>query len=209
MTGFVLQGHIFECINYCLLSNLFLNYKLFYYQVIIKWYQYTTSQTYKIIAISFVFYCYLCSPMLHLFYNLKYIFCFKVPLLWVMKGSYFGFGIPNNRLTLMQGQKTLSLSYNMHLFLPYLLNDSQTIRSTINFSKPLLCVTLICGDWSDWSSADPRLLGALRKTVSGGGGGLVGWDGWEWMRCICLCLTPSGIALAESARETVSLPRLV
>ncbi len=61
--------------------------------------------------------------MLHLFYNLKYIFCFKVPLLWVMKGSYFGFGIPNNRLTLMQGQKTLSLSYNMHLFLPYLLND--------------------------------------------------------------------------------------
>ncbi len=25
----------------------------------------------------------------------------------------------------------------MHLFLPYLLNDSQTIRSTINFSKPI------------------------------------------------------------------------
>ncbi len=39
----------------------------------------------------------------------------------------------------------------MHLFLPYLLNDSQTIRSKINFSKPLLCMTLICGDWSDWS----------------------------------------------------------
>ncbi len=39
----------------------------------------------------------------------------------------------------------------MHLFLPYLLNDSQTIRSMINFSKPLLCVTLICGDWSDCS----------------------------------------------------------
>ncbi len=48
-------------------------------------------------------------------------------------------------------QETLSLSYNMHLFLPYLLNDSQMIRSTMNFSKPLLCVTLICGDWSDWS----------------------------------------------------------
>ncbi len=48
----------------------------------------------------------------------------------------------------MQGQKTLSFSYNMHLFLPYLLNDSQTIHSTIHFSKPLLCVTLICGDWS-------------------------------------------------------------
>ncbi len=51
----------------------------------------------------------------------------------------------------MQGQKTHLLFYNMHLFLPYLLNDSQTIRSKINFSKPLLCVTLICGDWSDWS----------------------------------------------------------
>ncbi len=36
----------------------------------------------------------------------------------------------------------------MHLFLPHLLNDSQTIRSTIHFSKLLLCVTLICGDWS-------------------------------------------------------------
>ncbi len=57
-------------------------------------------------------------------------------------------GVPNNRLTCMQGQKTLTFSYNMHLFLPYLLNDSQTIRSTINFSKPLLGVTLICGDWS-------------------------------------------------------------
>ncbi len=32
-------------------------------------------------------------------------------------------------------------------FLPYLLNDSQTIRSTIHFSKQLLCVMLICGDW--------------------------------------------------------------
>ncbi len=48
----------------------------------------------------------------------------------------------------MQGQKTLSLCYNMVLFLPYLHKDSQTIRSTIHFSKPLLCVTLICSDWS-------------------------------------------------------------
>ncbi len=38
-----------------------------------------------------------------------------------------------------------------NIYLPYLLNDSQTIHSTINFSKPLLCVTLICCDWSDWS----------------------------------------------------------
>ncbi len=69
----------------------------------------------------------------------------KVPL---MKGSYFGFGSPQQQLTCMQGQKTHSLSYNMHLFLPYLLNDSQTIHSTIHFSKLLLCVMLICGDWS-------------------------------------------------------------
>ncbi len=32
-----------------------------------------------------------------------------------------------------------------------LLNDSQTIRSMIHFSKLLLCVTLISGDWSNWS----------------------------------------------------------
>ncbi len=51
----------------------------------------------------------------------------------------------------MQCQKRLSLSYNMHLFLPHLLNDSQTIRLMINFSEPLLCVMLICGDWSNWS----------------------------------------------------------
>ncbi len=49
-----------------------------------------------------------------------------------------------NRLICMQGQKTLSFSNNMHLFLPYLLNDSQTIH----VSKALLCVTLIFSDWS-------------------------------------------------------------
>ncbi len=31
----------------------------------------------------------------------------------------------------------------------------------------------------------------------------------EWMKRICPCFTPSRIALMESARETVSLPRLV
>jgi len=37
----------------------------------------------------------------------------------------------------------------MHLFLTDLLIDSQMIRTMTNFSKPLLCVTLIGGDWSD------------------------------------------------------------
>ncbi len=63
----------------------------------------------------------------------------NVPLLWEMKDTYFGLGVSNNRLTCMHGQKTISLSYNVHLFYPYLLNDSQTIRSTMNFSKPILC----------------------------------------------------------------------
>ncbi len=72
----------------------------------------------------------------------------KCPYNGLWKVHILGLGVPNNRLTCMQGQKTLSSSYNMHLFIPYLFNDSQTIRSTIHFSKPLLCVTLICGDWS-------------------------------------------------------------
>ncbi len=47
-----------------------------------------------------------------------------------LKCPYYGLwkvyvlGVSNNRLTCMRGQKTLSLSYNMHVFLPYLLNDS-------------------------------------------------------------------------------------
>ncbi len=45
----------------------------------------------------------------------------------------------------------------MHLFLAYLLNDSQTIRSTIHFSKPLLYVTLICGDLIGLISISSRL----------------------------------------------------
>ncbi len=48
----------------------------------------------------------------------------------------------------MEGQKTLSYSYNMQLCLPYLLNDSLKIGSMINSSKTPLCVTLICGDCS-------------------------------------------------------------
>ncbi len=49
--------------------------------------------------------------------------------------------------------------------------------------------------------ADPRLLGVLRKTVLTGGG-----FEWLWMKCIFPLFTLSRIALAERARETVSLP---
>ncbi len=40
--------------------------------------------------------------------------------------------------------RSQNTNFFMHLILPNLLNDSQTIH----FSKPLLCVTLICSDWS-------------------------------------------------------------
>ncbi len=67
----------------------------------------------------------------------------SVASLQVVKGSYFGFGSPQQQVD-MQGQKRLPLSYNMHLFLPYLLNDSQTIHSMIYFSFFILelCYTL-------------------------------------------------------------------
>ncbi len=53
------------------------------------------------------------------------------------------------------------------------------------------------------ASADPRLLGALRKTVSPGGGMK------ELMKRIFPRFTPSRITLMESTRETVSLSRFV
>ncbi len=70
--------------------------------------------------------------------------------LQILKCSYYGLWkvhiwvLGSPATDCMQGQKTRSLSYNMHLFLPYLLNDSQTVH----FSKPRLCVRLICSDWS-------------------------------------------------------------
>ncbi len=61
----------------------------------------------------------------------------KVPLLWVKKGSYFGFRSPQQKVVMHARSKNISFSYNMHLFLSYLPNDYQKIRSTIHFSKPL------------------------------------------------------------------------
>ncbi len=60
----------------------------------------------------------------------------KVPLLWVMKGSYFGLGVPNNRLTCIQGQKTLSFSYNKHLFLLYCSSTPKRFVQRLIFPNP-------------------------------------------------------------------------
>ncbi len=91
--------------------------------------------------------------------NKKYIYVVKVLLLLVMKGSYiyiyiyiyifffFFFFFYMHAMSIL----TISMSYNMHLFLPYLLKNSQTIHSTIHFSKPLLYMTLIYSNLLDWS----------------------------------------------------------
>ncbi len=76
----------------------------------------------------------------------------KVPLLWVMKGSYLGFGgPPTTGWHACKVKKCVQCLIICIHFLPYLLNHSQTICATIHVSKPLLCVMLICCDWSNWS----------------------------------------------------------
>ncbi len=90
-------------------------------------------------------------------FSLKSCMVLKCPYYRLWNIYILLLGVPNNRLTCMQGQTTLSLYYNMHLILPYLLNNSQTISSTNYFSKTLLCVTLIYGVWSDWSISFPFL----------------------------------------------------
>ncbi len=77
----------------------------------------------------------------------------KVPLLWVMKSSYLVLGVPNNRLTCMQGQKTLSLSYSMHLFFTLLAQrlPKDSLNDLFFQTPPLHDMMLICSDWSDWS----------------------------------------------------------
>ncbi len=69
-----------------------------------------------------------------------------MPLLWVMKVHILVLGSLTTGWHACKVKK--HFSYNMHLFLAYLLRDSQTIHSMIHLSKPLLCVTLLCSDWS-------------------------------------------------------------
>ncbi len=76
------------------------------------------------------------------------------------KGSYFGFGSPKQQVDMHARSKStfifLKIIYNnyynniLFFYLTCLVTPKQ-IRSMIHFSKPILCVMLICGDWSDWS----------------------------------------------------------
>ncbi len=86
--------------------------------------------------------------LLYLILNKKKIkFIFKVPLLWVMKGSYFGFGTPNNRLTCMQGQKHFHfLIICIYFYLICSMTPKRFVQRLI-FPNPS-CVTLLCADWS-------------------------------------------------------------
>ncbi len=68
-----------------------------------------------------------------------------------MKGSYFGLWSPQQQFDMhARSKNTFIVLYNMHYFLPYLLNDSQRFAQQLIF-KQLLCLKLICSDWSDWS----------------------------------------------------------
>ncbi len=64
------------------------------------------------------------------------------------EGSYFGFRSPQQQVDMHAGSKTLSLSICIYF---YFTCSRTPKRSMIHFSKPLLCVMLICSDRSDWS----------------------------------------------------------
>ncbi len=61
-------------------------------------------------------------------------YCLKVPLLWIMKGLYFGCKSPQQQADVYTRSKTRLFSY-MHLFLPYFLNDS--LNDSLFQTRPL------------------------------------------------------------------------
>ncbi len=67
-----------------------------------------------------------------------------------MKGSYFGFGSPNNRLTSGKVKKHF---HCLIMCIYFYLTCSTTLKRFTRWLifQTLLCVTLICSDWSDWS----------------------------------------------------------
>ncbi len=78
----------------------------------------------------------------------------------VMKGSYFGFGSLQQQVDMHARSKNTFIVI-ICIYLPY---DSQTIRLTIHL-LPLLCVMLICGDWSHFHFIMPVMpdKAALKK----------------------------------------------
>ncbi len=64
-----------------------------------------------------------------------------VLLLWVMKGLYIGFGSAQQKVDMHARSK------NTFIVLKYAYFYAHNCQ-TINFSKPLLCSTLNCSDWS-------------------------------------------------------------
>ncbi len=60
-------------------------------------------------------------------------FCFQVPLLWVMKGSYFGFGSPQQQADIHARSK--NIHFIICIYFDLICSMTQTICSTINFSK--------------------------------------------------------------------------
>jgi len=75
-------------------------------------------------------------------FHQKYL---KVSLLWIIKGSYFGFGSPQQQVDMHARSKTLSLSCNMHLFFTLfdqrlssdLFNDSFFQTSPLHDAHPI------------------------------------------------------------------------
>ncbi len=97
----------------------------------------------------------------------------------------------------LQNKWELCLNFSFKQIYVILCNIVLSSKYTVSLSNSIARVLIN----THAGSADPRLLGALRKTVSPGG-----WRR-EWMNAFS-CFTPSPIALTESAWETVSLPWL-
>lgn len=94
------------------------------------------------------------------------MFNFKVPLLWIVKGSYvLPVHIFQKKKT--KTKKTLALSY-VHLFVSYFMSAF----STIHFFESLFSVMLICSDWffdpvcCDWSTLLKPKCAVIIKNIS-------------------------------------------
>ncbi len=84
-----------------------------------------------------LFHFYITMCWIQLMDILKYL---KVALLWIMKGSYFGFGSPQQQVDMhVRSKNTFIFLKNAFIFTLF----AQGLPNYL-----LLCVTLICSDWS-------------------------------------------------------------